>query len=63
MSALVGAIHYGAGVVTAGLVGAFADGTPWSMGWIIAACGVGAAGLRLAGDPREGEEGVIIMVH
>lgn len=40
-SALVGAMHYGSGIVTAALVGWFADGTPWTMGWIIGVCGVG----------------------
>ncbi|HEY1943618.1 MAG TPA: multidrug effflux MFS transporter [Roseiarcus sp.] len=55
VSALVGAIHYGAGVVTAGLVGAFADGTPWSMGWIIAACGLGAAGCAWLAIPGRGK--------
>ncbi len=55
VSALVGAIHYGAGVVTAGLVGAFADGTPWSMGWIIATCGVGAAACAWLAIPGRGK--------
>jgi DHA1 family bicyclomycin/chloramphenicol resistance-like MFS transporter len=41
-SALVGAMHYGTGVLTAALVGWCADGTPWTMGWIVALGGVGA---------------------
>lgn len=40
-SALVGAIHYGAGIVGSALVGAFADGTPWPMGWVVAIAGIG----------------------
>ncbi|ACL60961.1 multidrug effflux MFS transporter [Methylobacterium nodulans] len=43
VSALVGAIHYGSGILGAGLVGAFADGTPWPMGWVIALAGLGSA--------------------
>ena len=40
-SALVGAMHYGTGIFTASMVGWFADGTPWTMGWIIGAGGIG----------------------
>lgn len=43
VSALVGAIQYGSGIAGSALVGAFADGTPWPMGWVIAVCGVGCA--------------------
>jgi DHA1 family bicyclomycin/chloramphenicol resistance-like MFS transporter len=42
-SALVGAAQYGAGIASSALVGAFADGTPWPMGWVIAASGLGSA--------------------
>jgi DHA1 family bicyclomycin/chloramphenicol resistance-like MFS transporter len=35
-SALVGALQYGTGIAGSALVGAFADGTPWTMGWVIA---------------------------
>ncbi|MCJ2088130.1 multidrug effflux MFS transporter [Methylobacterium sp. E-005] len=42
VSALVGAIHYGSGILGAGLVGAFADGTPRPMGWVIALAGLGS---------------------
>jgi DHA1 family bicyclomycin/chloramphenicol resistance-like MFS transporter len=41
VSALVGAVQYGAGVAGAALVGGFADGTPWPMGWVIALAGLG----------------------
>ncbi|MCB8876304.1 multidrug effflux MFS transporter [Acidisoma silvae] len=40
VSALVGASQYGCGIIGSGLVGAFADGTPWPMGWVIAAGGI-----------------------
>ncbi len=59
VSALVGAIHYGSGILTAGLVGAFADGTPWSMGWIIAVCGLGAAGCAWLAIPARGTRVVL----
>ncbi len=41
-SALIGAMHYGTGVVSAALEAAFADGTPWPMGWVIALGGIGS---------------------
>jgi MFS transporter, DHA1 family, multidrug resistance protein len=43
VSAFVGAVHYGTGILGSALVGAFADGTPWPMGWTIAASGIGSA--------------------
>ena len=43
VSALVGALHFGSGIVGSGLVGAFDDGTPWPMGWLIGLAGVGCA--------------------
>jgi DHA1 family bicyclomycin/chloramphenicol resistance-like MFS transporter len=36
VSALVGAIHYGTGIVGSALVGVFADGTPSPLGWVVA---------------------------
>lgn len=42
VSALVGAVQYGCGIVGSGLVGAFADGTPAPMGWVICAAGLGS---------------------
>ena len=42
VSALVGAFQYGSGIVGSGLVGVFANGTPWPMGWVIAICGIGS---------------------
>jgi MFS transporter, DHA1 family, multidrug resistance protein len=42
VSALVGAIQYGSGIFGSALVGAFTDGTPWPMGWVIALAGAGS---------------------
>src|SRR4051812_9087258 len=42
VSALIGAIHYGSGIIGSALVSAFADGTPWPMGWVIALAGIGS---------------------
>jgi MFS transporter, DHA1 family, multidrug resistance protein len=42
VSALVGAIQYGSGIIGSALVGAFADGTPRPMGWVIALAGIGS---------------------
>jgi DHA1 family bicyclomycin/chloramphenicol resistance-like MFS transporter len=42
VSALVGSIHYGAGIVGSALVGLLADGTPWPLGCVVAVSGVGA---------------------
>jgi DHA1 family bicyclomycin/chloramphenicol resistance-like MFS transporter len=41
VSALVGAIHYGCGIFGSALVGAFADGTPWPLGAVMAVAGLG----------------------
>jgi DHA1 family bicyclomycin/chloramphenicol resistance-like MFS transporter len=40
-SSLVGAMHYGSGVLSAAMLGWFADGTPRTMGWLVAAAGIG----------------------
>ncbi|RYX86126.1 Bcr/CflA family efflux MFS transporter [bacterium] len=42
VSALVGALQYGSGIIGSALVGAFADGTPKAMGWVIALAGIGS---------------------
>jgi MFS transporter, DHA1 family, multidrug resistance protein len=46
-SALVGAIQYGGGVLGSALVGAFADGTPWPLGWVVALSGFGTLASAL----------------
>jgi DHA1 family bicyclomycin/chloramphenicol resistance-like MFS transporter len=43
VSALIGAIQYGSGIVGSAAVGVFADGTAWPMGWVIALGGIGSA--------------------
>jgi MFS transporter, DHA1 family, multidrug resistance protein len=43
ISALVGAVQYGSGIIGSALIGVFADGTPWPMGWVIALAGLGSA--------------------
>jgi len=47
VSALIGAIQYGSGIIGSALIGVFADGTPWPMGWVIALCGLGSASCTL----------------
>jgi DHA1 family bicyclomycin/chloramphenicol resistance-like MFS transporter len=41
VSALVGSIQYGSGILGSALVGIFADGTPWPMGMVVAITGIG----------------------
>jgi DHA1 family bicyclomycin/chloramphenicol resistance-like MFS transporter len=41
-SAVVGAIQYGSGAIGSALVGAFANGTPQPMGWVVALAGLGS---------------------
>lgn len=42
VSALVGAIQYGCGIIGSALVGAFANGTPWPLGAVMAIAGIGS---------------------
>jgi MFS transporter, DHA1 family, multidrug resistance protein len=42
VSALVGALQYGTGILGSALVGAFADATPWPMAWVIGQAGIGS---------------------
>ncbi len=52
VSALVGSVQYGGGILGSALVGALADDTPWPMGLVIALCGLGALlCARLRGAP------------
>lgn len=48
VSALVGACHYGSGILGSMLVGVLADGTPWPLGAVVALSGLGAAGCAWA---------------
>lgn len=42
-SALAGALQYGSGIAGSALVAAFADGSAWPMGTVMAVCGIGCA--------------------
>lgn len=56
VSALTGALQYGSGILGSGLVGLFADNTPWPMGWVIGVCGIGClVSTRLLLPIRSGE--------
>jgi DHA1 family bicyclomycin/chloramphenicol resistance-like MFS transporter len=46
-SSLLGAMHYGSGILSAAMVGWFSDGTPWTMAWIMAAAGIGSLATSL----------------
>jgi DHA1 family bicyclomycin/chloramphenicol resistance-like MFS transporter len=56
VSALVGALQYGAGIGGSGLLGLFADGTPRALGGVIALAGLGAAASAwfFVPSPRKG---------
>ncbi len=41
VSALTGAVQYGSGIIGSGLVGLWADGTPWPLGLVLAMSGIG----------------------
>jgi hypothetical protein len=49
VSALVGALHYGGGIIGSALIGAFADGTPWPLGWVVALAGAWRRRVRVVG--------------
>ncbi|MEB1611111.1 Bcr/CflA family multidrug efflux MFS transporter [Xanthomonas campestris pv. campestris] len=40
-SSLLGAIHYGSGILIAAMLGWFSDGSPWTMAWIMGLAGLG----------------------
>ena len=41
-SSLLGAMHYGSGILSAAMLGWFSDGTPWAMAWIMGLAGLGS---------------------
>lgn len=53
VSALVGAIQYGGGILGSALVGFFADGTPWPMGWVVGLSGIGCVACAMFIPERE----------
>ncbi|EDV1004275.1 multidrug effflux MFS transporter [Salmonella enterica subsp. enterica] len=46
-SALMGALQYGSGIISSLLLALFRDGTPWTMGWIIALFTLASAAIAL----------------
>lgn len=46
-SALLGSLQYGSGIISSLLLALFSNGTPWTMGWIIAVFTVASAVLAL----------------
>lgn len=54
VSALVGGLQYGSGIIGSGLTGLLADGTPWPMGAVLGVAGVGSflCARFLARPPR-----------
>lgn len=46
-SSLLGAMHYGSGILTAAMLGWFSDGTPWTMAWIMGLTGLGSLATSL----------------
>jgi MFS transporter, DHA1 family, multidrug resistance protein len=61
VSALIGASQFGAGVVGSALVGAFADGTPWPLGALMAFFGMGAMLCAAFLVPRANEAPASIL--
>ncbi len=56
VSALTGAVQYGSGIFGSGLVGLWADGTPWPLGLVIALSGLGCLlSMLLLIPPRGGK--------
>jgi DHA1 family bicyclomycin/chloramphenicol resistance-like MFS transporter len=47
-SALIGSLQYGSGIISSLLLTLFSDGTPWTMGWIIALFTVASAVMVVA---------------
>ncbi|THD41939.1 Bcr/CflA family efflux MFS transporter [Enterobacteriaceae bacterium ML5] len=46
-SALMGSLQYGSGIISSLLLALLSDGTPWTMGWIMAAFTLASAGMAL----------------
>jgi DHA1 family bicyclomycin/chloramphenicol resistance-like MFS transporter len=58
VSALIGALQYGSGIVGSAMVGAYADGTLWPMGWVIGGTGIGSLlSMRLLTSVPSGKTG------
>ncbi|EOI1382464.1 Bcr/CflA family drug resistance efflux transporter, partial [Citrobacter amalonaticus] len=46
-SALMGSLQYGSGIISSLLLALLSDGTPWTMGWVIALFTVASAVMAL----------------
>ena len=46
-SALIGSLQYGSGIISSLLLALLSDGTPWTMGWIIALFTVASAVMAI----------------
>ena len=46
-SALLGSLQYGSGIISSLLLALLSDGTPWTMGWIMAVFTLASAGMAL----------------
>ncbi|MFS7252070.1 multidrug effflux MFS transporter [Rahnella rivi] len=54
-SALMGSLQYGSGIISSLLLALLSDGTPWTMGWIMAVFTLASAGMALTTrDKRAG---------
>ncbi len=62
-SALLGATHYGSGILSAALVGWFADGTPWTMGWVMGLCSIGCLATALLPISRRAAHDSVVALH
>jgi DHA1 family bicyclomycin/chloramphenicol resistance-like MFS transporter len=51
-SSLIGVMHYGAGIVSAALVGWLSNGTPSAMAWVMGVAGVGSFATAMASRYR-----------
>lgn len=51
-SALIGELQYGSGIISSLLLALFSDGTPWTMGWIIALFTLLSAGMVVRAQIR-----------
>lgn len=51
-SALIGALQYGSGIISSLLLAIFSDGTPWTMGWIIALFTIASATMAITSQSK-----------
>jgi DHA1 family bicyclomycin/chloramphenicol resistance-like MFS transporter len=56
-SSMLGAMHYGSGILSAAMVGWFSDGTPWTMAWVMGLAGIGSVATSMIGTRITSEQG------